>query len=388
MTTIRHYVEPRGQAALTLLDPIEAALGAGPAVCVDDSGPAAPDDQVDVPDPAVAVRTSGSTGSPKLVLLPADALRASADGTSARLAGPGHWLLALSTAHVAGLQVLIRSVLAGTTPTVQDTSKPFTARDFADAVARMPAGTRYASLVPTQLIRVLQDARARDAAASFDAILVGGASLAEATAQEAAAAGIRVVTTYGMSETCGGCLYDGQPLDGVLVRADDAGRLALGGPVVAAGYLNDGRFDTAGFSIDDSGTRWFTTNDLGSMSGGRLELTGRADDVIISGGRNVAPAPVEAALVTLPGIREALVVGVPDAEWGSAVTALIVPDRRTASGVPELARIRSMLKPLVGPAATPRTVLIVDELPLRSLGKPDRKAATNLAAAGILEALE
>lgn len=377
---IQRLDEPRGQDVLELLDPIEHALDSGPAVCIDDEPGNRPDNQegdAGNADVALAVRTSGSTGKRKLVLLSASALRASAEATSRRLAGPGSWLLPLSVAHIAGMQVVVRSVLAGTTPTVMDIDRPFTADAFADAVDRMPAGPRYVSLVPTQLTRVLADARARAAAASFDAVLVGGAAPAPATIQAAKQAGIAVVVTYGMSETCGGCVYDGVPLDGVLARTGDAGRISLGGSVVAEGYLLGGMFEANGFDVDADGTRWFTTNDLGAADGDVVTVTGRADDIIVSGGTNVSPAPVEAALTRMDGVAEALVIGVPDEEWGLAVTALIVPGN---DRVPGLDVIRAALKPVVGAEAAPRAVVTVDGLPLRASGKPDRTRAAAIAA--------
>ena len=197
-----------------LLPALEAALsGAGPAVAPGSAGgtPRVGDDV------AVVVRTSGSTGEPRGVLLSATALRASAGATHDRLAGPGHWLLALPTDHVAGLQVLVRSVLAGTAPTVL-AAGPFRAAAFAAAVGAMPpAGPRYTSLVPTQLVRLLDDAAATDALALLRRRAARWRRGSRRTCStRARAAGVAVVTTYGMTETCGGCVYDGRPLDGVV----------------------------------------------------------------------------------------------------------------------------------------------------------------------------
>lgn len=335
-----------------------------------------------VPDDVVlVVRTSGSTGAPRGVLLPAAALRASADATAERLAGPGRWLLALPVDHIAGLQVLVRSVLAGTGPTVLPPG-PFRADRFAaavtSAVRTAPSGPWYTSLVPTQLVRLLDDSAGTAALHRFDAVLVGGAATAGSLLDRAREAGVRVVTTYGMTETCGGCVYDGHPLDGVDVRLDEAGRVWLTGPVLAVGYRGRADLDAETFTVDADGRRWLRTGDLGRLADGVLTVTGRADDVLVTGGVNVAPGPVEDLLTRLPGIREACVVGVPDAEWGQAVVAVLVvgPD-----GPPPLADLRRHVADRLGAAAAPRRIVVVPALPLRGPGKPDRRAAAALAAA-------
>lgn len=334
-----------------------------------------------VPDDVVlVVRTSGSTGTPRGVLLSAAALRASAEATAERLAGPGRWLLALPVDHIAGLQVVVRSVLAGTAPTVLPPGR-FRADRFAAAVAAATAtpagGPWYTSLVPTQLVRLLEDAAATAALRRFDAVLVGGAATAGSLLDRAREAGVRVVTTYGMTETCGGCVYDGRPLDGVDARLDETGRVWLAGPVLAVGYRGRPDLDAEAFAVDDDGRRWLRTGDLGRLADGVLTVTGRADDVLVTGGVNVAPGPVEDLLTGLPGIREACVVGVPDAEWGQAVVAVLVvgPD-----GPPPLADLRRHVADRLGAAAAPRRVVVVPALPLRGPGKPDRRAAASLAA--------
>ena len=186
---------------------------------------------------AVVIATSGSTGEPKLVALSGAALRASARATEARLGGPGRWLLALPAEHVAGIQVIVRALLAGAPPVVMDLRTGFRPDAFAAATAALGPGRRYTSLVPTQLRRILDAEGAVAALRSYAAVLVGGAALDPATRERALAAGVRVVTTYGMSETAGGCVYDGVPLDGVTVELDEDGRILLGGPTLASGYL-------------------------------------------------------------------------------------------------------------------------------------------------------
>ena len=187
---------------------------------------------------AVVIATSGSTGEPKLVALSGAALRASARATEARLGGPGRWLLALPAEHVAGIQVIVRALLAGAPPVVMDLRTGFRPDAFAAATAALGPGRRYTSLVPTQLRRILDAEGAVAALRSYAAVLVGGAALDPATRERALAAGVRVVTTYGMSETAGGCVYDGVPLDGVTVELDEDGRILLGGPTLASGYLH------------------------------------------------------------------------------------------------------------------------------------------------------
>ena len=390
---------PRGPDVLHVLPALRAALrGDGPALLPHAEGTAPPSalrpgepltaDEDDDADPTVAVlATSGSTGRPKGALLTASALLASASATHDRLGGPGRWLLALPAAHVAGLQVLLRSMITGTEPGVVDLSNGFDPAAFTVAARALPGGRRYTALVPTQLRRLLDTGRAaRAALAGFDAVLVGGAATAGALLAEARTAGVAVVTTYGMSETCGGCVYDGVPLGGVRVEVDAAdGRVRLGGPVVARGYrhglpgLPGGTVPNGAFTTDPAGTRWFRTDDAGRLGpDGVLEVLGRLDDVIVTGGVKVAPGAVEAAILHLPEVREVVVVGVPDAEWGERVVAVVVP----APGLPEptLDGVRAAVGERLDRQAAPRQLLLVDRLPLRGPGKPDRARLRALAS--------
>ena len=338
---------------------------------------------------ALAVPTSGSTGAGKVALLPASALLASAAATHDRLGGPGRWLLALPPRHVAGLQVLVRSLVSGTTPVVLDLAPGFEPDAFAAAAARVSGVRRYTALVPTQVTRLLAaGGAAAEALAGFDAVLVGGAATPATLADRARAAGVRLVTTYGATETCGGCVYDGVPLDGVSVAVGDDGRLHLGGAVVARGYLGaaggTGDADTDGTGAapaltERDGVRWVRTDDLGTWDGTRLTVLGRADDVVVTGGLKVAPRPVEEALLRLPGVAEAVVVGVPDDEWGQRVAAAVV----LAAGArpPTLDDARALVRAAVAPHAAPRQLAVVPALPLRGPGKPDRAAVAALLAA-------
>ena len=327
----------------------------------------------DARDPtAFVVATSGSTADPKGALLPVSALRASAAATDERLGGPGSWLLALPPWHVAGLQVLLRSLLAGTSPTVLDLTAPFTAEAFVAAAAACTGRRRYVSLVATQLSRVLAAGGAAvEALAGFDAVLVGAAATPPTLQSAAREAGIGIVTTYGMTETCGGCVYDGRPLAGVQVHLDD-GRVLLGGEVVARGY--SGRPELSASAFD--GHR-FRTGDLGRVDGdGTLAVLGRADDVIVTGGVNVVPREVEDLLLADPAVAEVAVIGVPDPQWGQRVVAVVVSG---AGSPPTLASLRRRVTATSLPALAPRQLVLVPEMPLLGTGKPDRRNLRVLA---------
>jgi len=310
----------------------------------------------------LVVVTSGSTGGGRGVLLPASAVRASAAATLDRIGGPGSWLLALPVSAIAGLQVLARGILSGRPVTRLRRDEPLTA-----AVARMPAGRRYTSFVPTQLRRFLDTEP--DALRGFDAILVGGAATDSALRRRARDAGVRIVTTYGMTETAGGCVYDGVPLDGVRVRVADG--IELAGPTLALGYRLDPAATQAAFADG-----WFRTRDAGLLDDdGRLTVTGRLDDVVISGGVNVAPAAVESALREHPQVVDAVVFGRPDDAWGQRVVAVVVP---AAGTTPELGDLRAWVSARLGAPAAPRQLHVLDALPLLHTGKPDRRAVAAL----------
>lgn len=312
-----------------------------------------------LPGTAVVVATSGSTGAPKGVELSADALRASAAATHARLGGPGQWLLTLPAHHIAGVQVIVRSLLAGMRPVLRG------GRAFADAVATMTGARRYTSLVPTQLLRVLDDPVELEALLTFDAVLLGGAATPAPLLARARAAGVRIWTTYGMSETAGGCVYDGRPLDGVRVRLVD-GVIELAGPMLASGYRRDPAATAAAF-VDG----WFRTTDLGVLGAdGVLAVLGRADFMINTGGVKVAPAAVEAVLAVQAGVAEVCVVDLPDHEWGQLVAAAVVPvDPARPPAVDDL---RAAVRARLGGPATPKVVRFVGALPLQGPGKVDR----------------
>jgi O-succinylbenzoic acid--CoA ligase len=315
---------------------------------------------------AVVIATSGSTGPPKGTQLSSAALLASARASLRRIgAVPGQrWLCCLPVSHVAGLQVLVRSLLAGTEPAV------VTGRLTAAVAAE--SGCSYASLVPAQLRRLTDDG----ADLGGLAILLGGSAVPPGLLDAARAARGRVITTYGMSETCGGCVYDGEPLDGVRVTVGGDGRIRIRGPVLFSGYR--GRPDLTAAATDGG---WFVTSDLGSIGpDGRLTVRGRADGMIISGGENVSADEVAAVLAGCPGVREAAVAGRPDPEWGELVTAVVVP--QDPARPPELAALRAAVRNVLPAAAAPRAMVVVEALPLLASGKADRLAISALAARG------
>ncbi|WP_097245488.1 o-succinylbenzoate--CoA ligase [Nocardia amikacinitolerans] len=322
-------------------------------------------------DVALVVTTSGTTGVPKGAMLSASALRASGTATHDRLGGPGAWLLALPTHHIAGIQVLLRSILAGTEPTVLDVSGGFLPEALAGAVAGMRGTRRYTALVPTQLIKALDAPGAAEALAELDAVLVGGAATPLPVYERAKAAGINVVRTYGMSETCGGCVYEGVPLDGAEVRIED-GRVLLGGAMIARGYR--GQPDHPAFAEPG----WFRTEDAGTFENGVLHVTGRLDEAIMTGGLLVIPQVVEAVLVTHPSISECVVLGLPDERLGQRVAVAVVP---TAGATPTLEELRDHVVRELDAIAAPRELALLDELPLHGPGKPNRAKLRQLLLA-------
>lgn len=321
-------------------------------------------------DIALVVPTSGTTGTPKGAMLSARALIASASATHDRLGGTGTWLLALPAYHIAGLQVLIRSALAGTIPAELDLTFGFDPAALPAAVEAMGSGRRYVSLVAAQLAKTLADPAAAAALAELDAVLLGGGPAPTPILESAAAQGISVVRTYGMSETAGGCVYDGVPLDGVQVRIDgdgSPGRIALGGATLADGYRNPPEFDP----FAEPG--WFVTDDVGVLDdSGVLRVLGRVDDAISTGGLTVLPQPVEAALADHPAIADCAVFGVPDDQLGQRVAAAVV--LRPGAAAPTVDELRDHVERTLARSAAPRQVHLLDELPRRGIGKLDRRA--------------
>ena len=388
---------------------------------------------------ALVVGTSGSTGAPKQTALSVRAMRASARATERFFADypsvgsakqrravsedPAQWLLALPAHYVAGAQVLARSVLAGTAPVVAASvtdGVSFTPEVFLNAAERLSCARRFISLVPTQVHKLLEAAEANptlgseiyDALGQFTGILLGGAPASASLLVAARELGLNVVTTYGSAETAGGCVYSGVALPGVRLRvvpedaglldssvagdasaesAPNIGRIWLGGEHLASGYMGDSVRTASHFFVDADGCRWYRTDDYGSLTppapnapenegAPMLNIVGRSDDVIITGGVKVSARAVAAVLESHPAVREAAVMGIPDARWGSAVAAAIT--LRGASGAQSASdasqatcdMLREFCTDKLGAAGTPKYLRILADFPTASTGKPDRQA--------------
>ena len=379
---------------------LETALaGAGPAVLVRDARAARlagdgadPLVNIELPsETALLIQTSGSTGTPKTVLLSAHALRASSAAVTQRLGGPGQWLLALPLSYIAGLSVLVRSAAAGIAPAILP-SGPFDARAFVDAVSTMTGERKYTSLVPVQLIRVLElcsaDAAAAEVVQSLDAMLIGGQMLEPELRDRAERMGLSVVETYGSSETSGGCVYDGIPLDGVEVVIDDNGEILLSGPTLAQGYLDE-KLSSQRF-ITRAGNRWYRTGDAGSYDGHQLRVSGRMDRVIISGGLKVSLDAVAEVARTVVGVEQAFAVNIPDTEWGErpAVITQVNTQVFTAEALQSdgddsvYAAVYDAVEAELGRVAAPKRVVCVEHIPLLESGKPDYVTMRSLATSG------
>jgi len=383
---------------------------------------------------ALVVGTSGSTGASKQTALSMRALRASARATERFFADypssgaakpqratsevPAQWLLALPAHYVAGAQVLARSALAGTTPVVAASvtdGVSFTPEVFLNAAERLSCARRFVSLVPTQVHKLLEAAEANptmgseiyDALGQFTGILLGGAPASASLLAAARELGLNVVTTYGSAETAGGCIYSGVALPGVRLRvipedagladspvvagAEAAGRIWLGGEHLASGYMGDSARTASHFFVDAHGCRWYRTDDYGSLTSSApnapenegapmLNVVGRSDDVIITGGVKISARAVAAVLESHPAVREAVVMGIPDARWGSAVAAAIT--LRGASGAqsaPDTSEatcdmLREFCTDKLGAAGAPKFLRILADFPTASTGKHDRRA--------------
>lgn len=319
-------------------------------------GPAAGNRHDDLPDDAaLVIPTSGSTGPPKGVVLTHAALAASTSASIERLrATTGQrFTLALPVHHVAGIQILLRSWACGTEPEVLDPT-------VSSSQAIAAATGDHLSLVPTQLRRLLD---AQVDLRRWRTILLGGARAAPELLDRATDAGARVITSYGMTETCGGCVYDGYPLDNVEVARRDDGRIRLRGPMLFTAYLGDA--DATAAAFDDG---WFVTGDLGTLTAdGRLEITGRSDDVIISGGENVPAGVVADVMRGDPRLLDVVVIGVPDDDWGQLVVAVVIPT--DAADPPTLDELRERVRRQLPAASAPRRLIVADRFPRDAMGK-------------------
>ncbi|MFM6963434.1 MAG: AMP-binding protein [Micrococcales bacterium] len=290
------------------------------------------------------VESSGSTGRPKRIRHTAAAAFASASLAADRLGGHGQWLLALPINYVAGLNVLVRSAVAETMPVVMNTSVGFTAEAFVRHASMLRGDRRYTSLVPTQLLRLAQaaefDEEVLRALRGFDAILVGGQSVAPALTQQLRDLHVNIVETYGSAETFGGVVYDGVPLESVFVSIEPDERIAISSPTL---------------SIDEQPK--FVSNDIGELVDEKLRVLGRKDRVIISGGIKISLDRVEALVSNVAGVVEVAATALNDDEWGQRVGIAYL-------GSPEVADdVATELANLLGPAAKPLRVIRVDRVP-------------------------
>lgn len=375
---------------------------------------------------ALVVGTSGSTGTPKRTALTARALAASAAATE-RFFGSNsdaasQWLLALPAHYIAGAQVLARSVLAGTAPVIARSvteSVHFSPEVFLQAVEHMSSARRFISLVPTQLHKLLESADANphlgaeihEALGSFTGILLGGAPASADLLAASTALGLNTVTTYGSAETAGGCVYSGSVLPGVRVelvpeegmpavpdtggKPAQVGRIWISGAHLASGYIGDAARTAEHFFTAADGTRWYRTDDYGLLSPAndpdstthgsepRLQVLGRSDDVLISGGVKISARAVATVLEEHPAVREACVIGLPDARWGTAIAAAVtlVPsadaavaptENRPALNEELCALLRARCAEKLGAPAAPKQLSFLPDFPLTSTGKPDR----------------
>lgn len=327
---------------------------------------------------ALVVETSGSTSAPKRVALSANALLASASAAETVLGGPGQWLLALPAHYIAGINVLTRSLASQTEPVFAPPGH-FDPIAFAEAAERLDADLRFTSLVPAQLARLIEADATLETLRRFDRILVGGQATPEPLMAAAIELGLNVTRTYGSSETGGGCVYDGVPIGDTRVRICD-GIIELSGSVLADGYLGDEERTAQAFH-EASGTRWYRTHDAGELvtdaSGTEfLRVTGRADDVIMSGGVKVSLGAVEQVVRSLPRLGEAVVVAAPDARWGEV--PVVVTDREIDTDA--FVQVREQVASALGAPARPARVVTVERMPQLDSGKPDRRALKAIAA--------
>ena len=391
-------VEPGAAGALAVWDALPAALGGqGPALGIAPAG----DDihavharaavvgqtegaRVDA-DVALVLATSGSTGRPRGVMLPGPALLASADAAHERLAGPGAWTLALPVTAVGGIQVLVRASVSGVAPLVLSSvggASSFDPAEFAELTWRLdPELPAYTSMVPTQAARLVDDPAGLAALRAYEAVLVGGARTPTALLERLREEHVAAIPTYGMTETCGGMVYDGRPLEhvGVQVRDPDAsgvGRLLLTGATIARGYLGDPAL-TAELFVDGG----HLTGDLGRLGDdGVVEVLGRLDDVVQVGGVNVAVHAVQDLLAEV--CADACVLAEPDDTWGSRLTAYLAGEVHVPVGTvptaldsatPDEEALAALVAIRLGRAAVPRRWVHLPALPHLPNGKHDRE---------------
>lgn len=377
---MRHILEPftvHPEKIASFLDALEEAIAGKRAILplphndearanklLNTQRPGSPID----PEVALVMATSGSTGTPKGAMLSPLNLVSSADATHQFLGGEGAWLLAMPAHHIAGVQVLVRSLIAGIDPIVLDVSAGFSIPDFANAAAQLSKESerRYTALTPMQLLKAMDTLVGIEALRLFDAILVGGAPLRADDQRAARELGITVVSTYGSSETSGGCVYNGKPIPGAKVRVKGE-RIYLGGPMIAQGYRNADTLRSADAFAEKG---WFATTDTGELNNGLLTVTGRMDTVIDSGGLKIHPEVLERRMTDIATVTAACVVGIPDHRLGQAIVAAYEGSADPTAIIEELDDLPRW--------QLPKEVRRVNALPLAGPGKVDRQKVKEL----------
>lgn len=344
-------IDPETVAPLHLRDALAAALDGGPTVALTKHA-------IDeIPESAaLLVETGGSTGEPKIVALTATAMKISASLSNQALGASKQdlWSLSLPLHHIAGINQLLRAIDLGSDP--------------------VKSGAHFISIVPTQLYRALEQKNSHfDQLINAKRVLIGGATIPTELIASAKACGINLVTSYGMTEMCGGCVYDGSALPGVAIEIRDAGRIALSGPMRAIGYLENDVANAQAF-VDD----WFVTNDMGALDeNGLLQVAGRVDDLIISGGEKISPNEVARILQRYFPAHEIYVIGTPDEEWGQSLRVVMALNE--SSDTPQsisLKNIRDIVGEALGKVAAPRSLLLLSDIPIKENGKVDVAALT------------
>lgn len=392
----RLIVQPGPESVMELARALEEVLhGDGPALAVvpgAKSGGARntaaiaaavrTDSPLEADDIALIVPTSGSSGEPRGVLLSRAAVRFAVTSATEVLGPGGLWLTTLPVTGIGGLLTVVRTVLAGHQPVIWPGvggAEPFTADSFVSSalhcqqLAESHGRPAYLSLVPTQLAR-LDTPEALAALAGFRSVLVGGAALPEWMRQRAEDAGARVIETYGATETCGGVIYDGQPLPGVTLQIDspDAagrGQIQIGGPTIAVGYrlrpdLTRRRFVGG----------WFHAPDRGHLDHGRLRVDDRTDQTVKVGGHKVSLSAIANVVRGHPRVIDAAAVAEPDDEWGLVPICYVIPDESAVTSSDfdrdHLAeRLTFAVQDRLGRASSPRRIEFVHELPTGPTGK-------------------
>ena len=317
-------------------------------------------------EPSLILLTSGSTGTPRGVEIPVTAIAESAAASAVHFGNQAVWLTALPATSMGGINTIVRSALAGTEPVIWDGvggASPFIAAELVPFIDATVVGARKqklaaaASFVPTQMHRLLNDAESANALKNLDYVLVGGGALAPKHLEFAQELGIYIVRTYGATETCGGCVYDGVPLEGVEVIIDETGRIAVEGPVLAHSY-RDGEVIAA---------HGWHSSDLGAIADGRLTVSGRVDDQIKVAGHLVNLLTLAQAARQCEGVVDAAAAGRVDTQY-EFVPVIAYQGSADADAVENA--IRTTLHDI----RIPLLVKKVDEIPMLPNGKPDRGA--------------